>query len=118
MNDSLISEKDARKVYGEAVGVDVVGNIDTATVEAIPSGSARTGGFIVPAASPLTTLTFYGSHTGAIGSYVQIYDTSNAAISKTVAAARAYPLPPEALNFAWLKIVGNAAGSINLSLKT
>lgn len=118
MLDALISEKDARKIGAEVVNVDVIGNIDTATVEAIPSGSARTGGFIVPAASPLTTLTFYGSHTGATGSYIQIFDTSNAAISKTVGAARAYPLPPDVLNFAWLKIVGNAAGTIIMSLKT
>lgn len=120
MKDSLINEKDARKCNIQAaVPVDVLANIDTATVEAIPVGSARTGGMSVPTGQTYITLTFYVSHSGVNGTYQQLFDASNVAISKTVAAGRAYPLPPEVFNFNFLKIVVAAnPGNISISLKT
>jgi len=87
------------------------------TTPAISFGDAAGGLIIIPTGSSITSLTFYGSDTAA-GTYVQIYDSANAAVSRTVAEARAYALPDECFAVRWLKIVANAAGAVKLTLKS
>lgn len=77
---------------------------------------AAGGGFILPTGETMVTLTFYVAEKKG-GTYKQLYDKTNAAISRTVAASRAYPLPDEIYGFPWLKIVGNADGTLYICLK-
>lgn len=74
------------------------------------------GTLYVPAASSLTTLTFFG-YDATNDAWVQIYDSSNAAVSRTVAASRAYAIPAECNGCSLLRIVGNATGAVVVSLK-
>lgn len=83
----------------------------------IPYGDFKDVSIIIPTGSPITSLTFYGCATED-GNYVRIYDLLNAALSMTVAAARAYPLPDELRAFPWLKIVPNADGTADILVKS
>lgn len=78
--------------------------------ELIMQGMA--GGMIyVPSGSSITSLTFYAAHTKG-GTYFQIYDADNAAVSRTVAAGRSYSLPEECYGARFLKFVPNADGTV------
>jgi len=74
-------------------------------------------GFIqVPAGSSLTSLTWYTAEVTG-GTYLAAYDETNSAISQTVAAGQSAQLPVALAGARFLKAVGNAAGTIHLSLK-
>jgi hypothetical protein len=92
-----------------------------ATTAAVNKSGFTTGMIYVPAGSSITTLTFYVANHAAnreeAGTYIQAYDDANAAISRTVAAGRAYRLPLELCAAAFLKIVGDVAGTIHLDLQ-
>jgi hypothetical protein len=88
-----------------------------ATCEVIPMGSFAGGAIIIPSGSSITSLVPYGCHT-ATGTYVPLYDSSNAAVSRTVAASRGYALPDECFGWRYLKLLGNAAGTVLLNLKS
>jgi hypothetical protein len=91
---------------GETKTVDTV----LADSEAIFMENCDGGRIIVPSGSPLTTLTFHESHNGT--TYVAAYDINNTAVTMTVAAGRSYPLPPTLNPSRFIKITGNADGSI------
>ena len=79
----------------------------------LPSG--KWDGIIhVPSGSSITSLTFYVASSEA-GTYVPLYTTAGAAVSQTVAAARAYPVKDEVKKSRFVKIVADAAGSIVLA---
>lgn len=116
MLDALKSDNFFRSIQSQVgVAVDTLANI--ANCNPIECRSAGQGGINVPAGQTYITLTFYVSYDGT--TYVQLFDAANVAISRTVAAGRAYPLPPELFNFTYFKIVVAAnAGVIGVSLKS
>ena len=74
-----------------------------------------TGGIcIVPSGSSITSLTYYVA-SSEDGTYIQLYNSSGA-VSTTVAASRAYPLPAELAGAAYLKVVGDNDGTVDLHL--
>lgn len=91
--------------------------VDTALADAerIDMQESAGGTIFVPTGSSLTSLAFYGSHDGT--TFLALYDSSNAAVTRTVAAARAYALPDECFGCRFLKLVGNADGVVNMSIK-
>ncbi len=88
------------------------------------------GNIFIPAASSITTLTFYCAPWAASSQSIsgtvqdtpaavfqQLYDSANVAITRTVAAGRCYALPAELAGVGAIKIVANAAGAVDISLK-
>lgn len=73
----------------------------------------RKGFVYVPNGSSLTGLTWYASDSED-GDYEACHDGSSA-ITSTVAADRAVPLPTTLEGAAYLKAVGNAAGNVKFS---
>jgi hypothetical protein len=88
-----------------------------ATCEELPFGSFAGGSIIVPSGSSLTSLTPYGCNEPG-GTYVPIYDSSNTAVSRTVAASRGYAIPDECFGFRFIKFLGNTTGTIKVNLKS
>lgn len=76
------------------------------------------GGFVMPDTTSATAIAFHVS-TRIGGEYEPLYDRDNAAVSQTVAASRAYPLPDELYGFGAFKMVasGGDEADIRLSLK-
>ena len=73
----------------------------------------RKGYVYVPNGSSLTSLTWYASATDS-GDFEACHDGSSA-ITSTVAADRAVPLPSGLEGAAYIKAVGNAAGTVKFS---
>ena len=113
---------DRRHTVYESVVVPVVANIADAT-EIDLRGYA--GGMVLfRTGETITTLTFYVAEKdagafldGEAGTYEQLYDTDNAAVSMTVAANRAYPLPDEVFGCHFLKLIGDSAATPDICLK-
>jgi hypothetical protein len=82
--------------------------------QAIVFKGFTTGVTLVPSGSSINTLTYYVSSTED-GTYIQLYNSSGA-VSTTVAAGRAYPLPAELEGAGYIKLVGNADGVVDLHL--
>jgi hypothetical protein len=79
--------------------------------------SAAAGGTIfVPAASPITTLTYYAAPDNG-GTFLPLNDAAGVAVTQTVAAGKAYDMPAACFGAAALKIVVNSAGAVLVSLK-
>lgn len=93
----------------------VIANGATAS-EAIPVDDVSSGSFSIPAAFTGTAVTFTGSDT-ADGTFVAIYNASNAAVSITVAINRAYPLPAECFGFKFIKIVSGSSEAAERTIK-
>jgi len=89
-----------------------------ATCEEISYGSYAGGFVFVPASSGITTLTFWVAEKLG-GTYVAAYDQFNVPITLTVSntTARGYALPTALYGAIGVKIVGDAAGTVKLSLK-
>jgi hypothetical protein len=88
-----------------------------ADTPAIPFGDSAGGTISIPVGSSITALTFYVS-ASETGTFTQLYDSSNNAVSRTVAAERAYALPDECFAARWLKIVVDVTGAATLTLKS
>ncbi len=88
-----------------------------ATTPAIIFSDQLVGEVIIPAAaSGLTSLTWYTCDT-IDGTYVVCYDVGTAG-AVTVAHSRAYRFPVEVAGCPFLKIVGNAAKTVIVNLKS
>jgi hypothetical protein len=87
-----------------------------AASDAIIYGDFERGMVHIPSGSSLTTLTWYSSISEA-GVYLAAYTESNSAITTTVAAGRSYPIPEALAGARFLKITGNAAGVVGVTLK-
>ena len=69
------------------------------------------GGVQCPASLTSTTITFTVSDTLA-GTYVALTDSAGTSISQTVAASKAFALPPELFAFKYAKLVcGSSEGA-------
>ena len=66
------------------------------------------------ASSPTTTVNYYVSSTEA-GTYYELKNSSGA-VSDTVAVEKAWPLPSELEGAAFIKLLGNNAGVVDLHL--
>lgn len=76
----------------------------------------RAGMVFVPAASSITTLTFHVAPKAG-GTYLPLYTAAGAAVALTVAHTRAYALPAELAGCRAFKMVGNAAGNVEVSFQ-
>ena len=84
--------------------------------DAIAVGDFETGMVYIPAGSSLTTLTWHAS-TEINGTYLAAEDATSTAITQTVAAGQAHPIPAALSGARFLKITGNAAGVVGVTLK-
>lgn len=94
-----------------------------ATTPIIDKSGHPWGRIFIPAGSSITTLTFYdrphdkkGVDPVTTDDYFTAKDKDNAAVTMTVAAGCSYPFPEAIAASPNLKIVGDAAGSIILSI--
>ena len=89
------------------------------TTAEIEFSNCVSGEIYIPAGATVTTLTWHTSPTRG-GTYLAAYDSAAtpAAVTQTVAASRAYPIPVALAGCAFIKAVGDAAVSIGLLAKT
>jgi hypothetical protein len=91
-----------------------------ASTAEIHFGDFTSGTVHIPSGSSITTLTWYTSDEPG-GTFLAAYDsdlTAPAAIVQTVAAGCSYPIPFDLAGARALKAVGNAAGNIDVSMKS
>ena len=78
---------------------------------------AAAGGLIfIPDAAPMVSLTYYAAPDSG-GTFLPLHDSEGTAITQTVAAGKAYDLPSSCYGAGALKIVADAAGTVELSVK-
>ncbi len=87
-----------------------------ATTAEIDLTEVASGCVLVPSGSPLTSLTYYGAIQPG-GTYVAIQDGNGHAATQTVAPDNGYPIPDFCSSYGALKLVANAAGTVELSCK-
>lgn len=92
--------------------------VDTtaAACDPIPFADYAGGQVYVPAGSSLTSLTWYGS--GDNATFYPVQDGLGNAVTSTVAASMCCLIPAACFACLFLKAVGNAAGTIAISLKS
>lgn len=105
-------------VIGRQIGTRLTIALDTAigTTEEIPFEAASGGTIHIPLGSSITTLTFWAAPKRG-GTFLALYDKAAAAVVMTVSASKCYELPTAVFGCASLKIVVNAAGNVDLSIK-
>lgn len=84
----------------------------TATTDELNYAEFAKGGLILNAVTTAATLSFWGGNVSG-GTFLQIYDASNAAKAQGIAINRAYVIPTECQGFPYLKITtdtGTASG--------
>lgn len=101
--------------YSNSAGSVAVGT-SVAASDVIVFGDFASGMIHVPAGSALTTLTWHSS-VEADGAYLAAEDAASAAVTQTVAAGQAHPIPSSLSGARFLKITGNAAGVVGVTLK-
>lgn len=91
--------------------------VDTvlADAEELPIGSFA-GGAFVPGTG-ISSIAFYGALEKG-GTFYEIKNSSDTAVTRSVTASDAYALPDECFGFAALKFVGNADGTLQICLKS
>jgi hypothetical protein len=75
------------------------------------------GEVFIPTDSPITTLTWHAAPVRG-GTYLPAQDYSGVAVTHTVAQTKSYPIPLSLIGSVALKVVGNVAGTIDISLKS
>jgi hypothetical protein len=103
----------------ERTCVEALVSVDTvlADAEAVAYHNFASGVVEVPTGSSITLLTFHVSCNGT--TYLPLYAADNVtAITQAVTAGRAYALPATLAGAAYIKITGDADGTVNLHLKT
>ena len=74
------------------------------------------GSVSIPAASSITTMTYYGCHTKA-GTHLALLDAEGAAVTQTVAASRVINMPTSVYGLPYMSIRVNAQGAVTVSRK-
>ena len=99
--------------------------IDSLTVDTAVAGSSvidygdfEKGMVSIPSGSSLTTLTWHASGRDG-GTYLPAFSSVAvpAAVTQTVSAGKVYPIPSDLNGSRFLKITGNAAGVVGVTLK-
>lgn len=75
------------------------------------------GEIFIPTGSAITSLTWWAADDMDAGTYLPAQDAAAAAVTQTVAATKAYPIPAILFGARALKCVVNAAGSVIINLK-
>ena len=88
------------------------------TSPTIDLSNYASGEIAIPSGSPITTLTYYVLTPSVSPGEYAAYDATPAAITQTVAASRAYPIPAAVFGAAQIRIKVNAAGSVHINLKS
>jgi len=101
--------------YSVSISSVAVGTA-VANSAAIDFEAFETGRVHIPTGSPLTTLTWYSSLTED-GTYTIVRDSSNNNVISAVAADYNYQFPSALTGARFVKIVGNAAGVVGVTLK-
>ena len=104
---------------------EVAINTAVATTPEIPYGGFAGGIIHIPNGSSITSLTWYSSHKqgGEYEASLQpvsehVTPITYVAVVQTVAANGAYPIPEYLVGAVALKAVGDAAGTVYISLKS
>lgn len=92
-------------------------NTAIGTTEEIQYESYGGGTVHVPAGSSVTTLTWWSAPKPG-DTYEPAYDKDGAAVTQTVAADQAHPIPLALFGAGAIKAVSNAAGDVQVSRKT
>lgn len=100
-----------------ALSQDVALTTSAGTTPAISIDGYASGEVYIPTGSSITTLTYHVAPSSA-GTFIAAYDATPAAVTQTVAAARAYPIPSALFGAAMMKIVVNAAGTVSITTKS
>ena len=90
---------------------------DVANSETIEFEDFQYGMVYVPDGSSLTTLTWYAS-LEKTGPFIAADDAAGNAVTQTVAAGQAHPIPSALVGARFLRITGNVAGVVGVTLKT
>ena len=105
------------KMIRHCTGGTIALTTSAATSPEIDISGASMGAVIVPAASTITSLTYYVAlNTG--GAYVAAQDSAGAAIVQTVAADEAHPIPVGVFGASTMRVVADNAGSVGVCLKS
>lgn len=100
------------------------------TTPEIPYEEFSQGSIAIPTGSSITTLTWFGAvrqsdqpgtsaeQMPATQTFLAAQDSTGTPVTQTVSAAKSYPIPVALAGFAALKCVVNAAGTVDLSLKS
>ena len=95
---------------------DVAAAPGLANCTAIDVRNVAGGMVYVQSGAGLTTLTWYACDT-TDGTYLPARDGAGGAVTATIAAGQACPIPAALFGAAFLKAVGNAAAVLSVSLK-
>ena len=100
----------------------------SATTPTISYEKANSGTIHIPTGSTITTLTWYSGYTAPATStaaesatvFVAAYDSAGtpAAVTQTVSAAKSYPIPAALAGCRFLRVTGDAAGTVYFTWKT
>lgn len=101
--------------YTASIGSVAVGTAVANSAAIDFSGSDR-GMVFVPSTATFATLTWHAS-TSVNGTYLPARNESNVAVTTTVLAGQAYPIPEVLRNASFLKITGDVAGVVGLTMK-
>lgn len=82
----------------------------------IPFGDFETGRVHVPVGSALATLTWHAS-LSSDGVYLPARNESNTAVTTTVVAGQSYPIPAALVGSRFLRITGDVAGLVGVTMK-
>lgn len=90
---------------------------DPLTTPTIEIGMFASGQIHIPTGATMVTLTYYSApQTG--DPFLPMQDAAGAAVTQTVAAAKSYPIPAIVFGAANIRITGNVAGAVSVSLKS
>lgn len=103
---------EATSFAGGSVGIA----INETDSEVVDFQAADKGGIILPATFEGTEISFKVCGTSN-GTFVPLYDSSNAIVKLTVTQDRAYALPAALAPFKFFKLVSNAAGGENAAVE-
>lgn len=95
--------------------LDVAVNTAEGTTAAFDFQEWSGGTVHIPSGSSITSLTFYSSNTD--GTFLPLYDSTGTAVTLTVAATRAYEMPSAIFSCGRLKMVGDAADTVGVTVK-
>ena len=106
----------SRRIGRAADSASISLTTSEATTPEIVFANAAGAAVFIPTGSSITTLTYYAAPAYG-GTYLPLHDSTGAAVTQTVAAAKAYDVPAACFGCGALRIKANAAGSVELSLK-
>jgi len=77
---------------------------------------AVAGTIFIPAGSTITTLTYHAAPKKG-GTYLPLQTSAGVAVTQTVVATKAYDMPASLVGCGAIKIVTNADGAVEISIK-